>query len=83
MFCILAWVIHRSFGVFIPPTTWFRAALAAVAGYAAAATIPDDSRVMAIVALGLGFVSSAAMLVVTRELTADDWHALRRIVRRD
>ena len=34
-------------------------------------------------ALALGFVSSLGVLVITRELTADDWHALRRIVRRD
>jgi Na+-translocating ferredoxin:NAD+ oxidoreductase RnfE subunit len=78
-----AWVIYRLFGVFIPPATWLRAALAAGAGYAVASAFPSDSRMMALVALGLGFASSVAVLVVTRELTRDDWHALRRIVRRD
>jgi stage V sporulation protein B len=78
-----AWVIYRLFGVFIPPATWFRAALAAGAGFCAASAVPTDSRAMAVVALGLGFVSSVAVLVITRELTSDDWHALRRIVRRD
>lgn len=78
-----AWVIYRLFGVFIPPATWLRAALAAGAGYAVASAFPSDSRMMALVALGLGFASSLVVLVVTRELTRDDWHALRRIVRRD
>jgi stage V sporulation protein B len=78
-----AWAVYRTFGVFIPVLTWFRAALAAGAGYATAAAVPDDSALMAIVALALGFLSSLAVLVVTRELTGNDWHALRRIVRRD
>ena len=78
-----ALVLYWLFGVFVPVQTWVRAALAAGAGYAAAHAIPDHSAVLAITALGLGFVSSLAVLVITRELTADDWHALRRIVRRD
>jgi O-antigen/teichoic acid export membrane protein len=78
-----ALVLYWLFGVFVPVQTWVRAALAAGAGYAAADAIPDHSAVLAIAALGLGFVSSLAVLVITRELTADDWHALRRIVRRD
>jgi Na+-translocating ferredoxin:NAD+ oxidoreductase RnfE subunit len=78
-----AWAVYQTFGVFIPVATWIRAALAAGAGYATAAAIPDDSPAMALIALALGFTSSVAVLVVTRELTKDDWHALRRIVRRD
>ena len=77
------WVVYRSFGVFVPAQTWVRAALAAGAGYAAAAAVPHDSRVLALVALAAGFVSAVAVLLVTRELTRDDWQALRRIVRRD
>jgi hypothetical protein len=38
---------------------------------------------MALVALAAGFTSSLAVLIVTRELGADDWRALRRLVRRD
>jgi Na+-translocating ferredoxin:NAD+ oxidoreductase RnfE subunit len=78
-----AWVIYQQFGVFIPVATWVRAALAASAGYAAAAAMPHDSRLMALVALAAGFSSSVVVLVATRELTNDDWRALRRIVRRD
>ena len=78
-----AWVIHQQFGVFIPVVTWIRAALAAGAGYAAAAVVPHGSAVMALIALAVGFAASAVALVVTRELTKDDWHALRRVVRRD
>ena len=78
-----AWAVYQTFGVFIPVATWIRAALAAGAGYATAAATPDDSPAMALVALALGFTISVAVLVVTRELTKDDWHALRRIVRRD
>ena len=78
-----AWAIRHLFGVFIPIATWVRAALAAVAGYSAASAIPDDSALMAIVALGCGFLSAVAVLILSRELSQDDWHALRRIVRRD
>jgi stage V sporulation protein B len=78
-----AWVVHRLFGVFIPSSTWIRAALAAGAGYATAAAIPQGSVLLAIAALALGFVSSVAVLVLTRELSPDDWRALRRIARRD
>jgi stage V sporulation protein B len=78
-----AWVIHRLFGVFIPAATWIRAGLAAGVGYATATVIPHDSPVMALVALAVGFTSSLAVLIATRELTGDDWRALRRIVRRD
>jgi hypothetical protein len=31
----------------------------------------------------LGFAAASGALIVTRELSADDWRALRRIVRRD
>ena len=82
-FLLSAWVLHRSFGVFIPLSTWARTALAAGAGYAAAATVPHDSAVMALLALAAGFLSALAALVATRELTRDDLRALRRIVRRD
>jgi len=78
-----AWVIYQQFGVFIPVATWIRAALAAAAGYATAAAVPHGSPVMALVALALGFASAVVTLVITRELTKDDWHALRRVVRRD
>lgn len=76
-------VIHRMFGVFIPLRTWFRAALAAAAGHGAAHAFPHQSALAALAALALGFSASLVVLVVTRELVADDWHALRRIVRRD
>jgi O-antigen/teichoic acid export membrane protein len=76
-------VLYRSLGVFIPVATWLRAALAAGAGYLVAAAIPSDSRLLSIVALVLGALSSAAALVASRELTAGDWQALRRVVGRD
>jgi stage V sporulation protein B len=76
-------VIHRMFGVFIPVQTWVRAALAAATGYAAARAFPHESPFTALLALAAGFFASLSVLVVTRELVADDWRALRRIVRRD
>lgn len=76
-------VIYAMFGVFIPIQTWLRAGLAAATGYTAAHWVPDDSALFAIVALAFGFVSALLVLIITRELTSDDWHALRRIVRRD
>lgn len=78
-----AWVIHRLFGVFIPVATWIRAGLSAGAGYATAAATPHHSPLMALVALAVGFTCAVAVLVVTRELTGEDWRALRRVVRRD
>ncbi|MGB5368736.1 MAG: oligosaccharide flippase family protein [Polyangiales bacterium] len=78
-----AWVIHRMFGVFIPVSTWARAALASVAGYSAAAAVPHASAVMALLALAAGFLSALAVLLVTRELTREDWQAVRRIAVRD
>ena len=78
-----AWVIHRMFGVFIPVSTWARAALASVAGYSAAAAVPHPSAAMALLALAAGFLSALAVLLVTRELTREDWQAVRRIAVRD
>ena len=78
-----AWVIHRMFGVFIPVSTWARAALASVAGYSAAAAVPHASAAMALLALAAGFLSALAVLLVTRELTREDWQAVRRIAVRD
>ena len=78
-----AWVLRREFGVFIPVVTSLRASLAAAAGYAAAHATPHDSPLLAIVALAAGFVAALAVLILTRELSADDWRALRRIARRD
>jgi Na+-translocating ferredoxin:NAD+ oxidoreductase RnfE subunit len=78
-----AWVVYRSFGVFIPVLTWLRAALAGLLGYWVAAAVPHDSAWMTIIALILGFVSAVVVLVITRELGTDDWQALRRIASRD
>lgn len=75
--------LHRLFGVFIPVATWVRATLAAGAGWAAASATPHESALMALVALAAGFTSSLAVLIVTRELAAEDWRALRQVVRRD
>lgn len=78
-----AWVIHRTFGVFVQPATWLRSFLAAGAGYGVASMVDDGSRAMALVALLVGFVAAAVTLVITRELTARDWESLRQITRRD
>jgi stage V sporulation protein B len=78
-----ALVLHREFGVFIPVLTWVRASLAALAGFAAAHAFPHESVLFAILALGAGFAAALGVLVATRELDAEDWRALRRIIRRD
>ncbi len=78
-----ALAVRYLFGVFIPVLTWIRAALAAIVGYAVAAAVPHASPALALVALALGFAAMLVILVFTRELSADDWRALRRIVRRD
>jgi len=76
------WILYRQFGVFIPALTWLRTTLAAGAGFAVAKAIPHDSVVLAIIALAAGFGAALIVLVVTREIRADDWRALRRVVRR-
>jgi len=78
-----AWVLYRQFGVFIPAMTWVRTALGAGVGFAVARVVPHDSIVLALVALAAGFVATLGVLVMTRELGAEDWRTLRRIVRRD
>ena len=78
-----ALAVYFLFGAFIPILTWIRAALAAGVGYALAFSVPHTSPVLALGALALGFAAVVAVLVVSRELSSDDWHALRRIVRRD
>jgi len=76
------WALHRALGVIIPAATWVRAALAAGVGYAVAAAIPSDAFWLTIVALLLGALSSVAVLLVSREVTNQDWHALRGIIGR-
>jgi len=76
------WALHRALGVIIPAATWLRAALAAGAGYAVAAAIPSHTFWLTIVALLLGALSSVVVLLVSREVTNDDWQALRGIIGR-
>jgi L-asparaginase II len=77
------WAVRSQFGVFIPLATWLRAAVAAGAGYWTASAIPHDSAPEAVLALAAGFAATLAALAMSRELSADDWRALRRVVRRD
>ena len=80
---LCALVLHREVGVFVPPLTWVRAGVAAIAGYGVAHMIPHDTIPFAVAALGGGFAAALTTLVITRELGPEDWTALRRIVRRD
>ncbi len=76
-------VLYGMFGVFVPIRTWVRGGLGAWAGYATAHAFPDDSPFFAVVALVAGFSVAVAVLILTRELSSEDWSALRRIARRD
>lgn len=78
-----AWVIYKSFGVFIPILTWLRSALAGLGGYSIAAALPHDSAPMTILALLLGFATAVALLLISREFGKEDWQAFRRVARRD
>lgn len=75
--------VRVRFGAFIPMTTWARGAAATAAAFFAAHAIPNDSPVLAIVALAAGFIAALAVLVLTRELTLTDWAALKQITRRN
>ena len=78
-----AGVLYQQFGVFIPLLTWLRAGAAAAAGFAAARALPGDSAALAVGALAAGFFAVLVVLVATREVDAEDWRALKRVVRRD
>lgn len=75
--------IRIIFGASIPLTTWIRSAVAAAIGYAVAATVPHESALLTLLALASGSAAALGVLVATKELTSEDWRALRRIVRRD
>ena len=77
------WVVRSQFGVFIPVVTWLRAGAAAAAGYLAASAVPHESVPSAILALSAGFAVTLLVLLVTRELSTEDWRALRRVASRD
>ena len=74
------WVIRQLFGVFIPTLTWVRALFAGALGFLVSASVPDSSPAMAVLALAAGFAAYLLGLVVTRELTTEDWKALRGVV---
>jgi stage V sporulation protein B len=78
-----AGVLYWQFGAFIPLLTWIRAGAAAAAGFATAHALPHDSAVFAVGALAAGFLVVLAVLVATREISAEDWRALKRVARRD
>jgi stage V sporulation protein B len=76
-------ILYKQFGVFIPIVTWIRGGLASALGYTAAHALPHQTLVGAVVALAAGLLATLATLVATRELSGNDWAALRRIVQRD
>ena len=78
-----AWVIYRAVRGFHPRRDLAPSRLCGGRRVRDGAAVPHGSPFMALVALALGFASAVATLVITRELTNDDWHALRRVVRRD
>jgi O-antigen/teichoic acid export membrane protein len=75
--------IYALFGVFIPALTWLRGAAAAVVGYATAFWFPSSSPPLALGALAVGFSAALVVLLATGEVSAKDWLAFKRIVRRD
>lgn len=76
-----ATAVYVRFGAFIRPTTLVRTALAAAAGFFAAHVMPHDSALLALAALAIGFLTALAVLVLTRELTRNDWDTLKQIAR--
>ncbi|MEM7437094.1 MAG: lipopolysaccharide biosynthesis protein [Myxococcota bacterium] len=78
-----AMAVRGLFGVFVPPLTWLRAAAAGFAGFWVASAFPDDSPLVAIVALAAGFGAALLALILTRELSRADWDAVRQVTRRE
>ncbi len=75
--------LYARFRVAIPIRTWARAAFAAAVGYVVAHAVPTESPLWAIAALGAGFVAVLTTLIVTGELSREDWSRLRAALARN
>ena len=75
-------IVYRTFGTFLPPLSAVRGTVAGVAAFGCAHVIPHDTVLGAMAALAGGFFAYGAVLVVLRELSANDLAILRRILGR-
>lgn len=73
-------LVYRAFGAFIPPASVLRGTLAAAVGAFVARVVPHESRIMAIVALALGFAAYGVALVIVREITSAEITHVRALV---
>ncbi|MEM9189501.1 MAG: polysaccharide biosynthesis C-terminal domain-containing protein [Myxococcota bacterium] len=74
--------VYRRFGTYLAPLTVLRVGFAGAAGFGAAHVVPHGSRGLAILALAVGTLAYALVLVVTRELGRRDIDAARQVLER-
>ena len=79
---VVAVVVYRQFGTFMPLWSVVRGVVAAIAAWLVAHSIPHESAVMALVALASGLVVYLVSLVVLRELGRSELEALKAVVAR-
>ncbi|MCA9604109.1 MAG: hypothetical protein KC619_00820, partial [Myxococcales bacterium] len=75
-------LVYRAFGTFVPVLSVVRGLVAGAIGFGVARVIPHGSAVMAVVALGGGFLAYLTTLAITRELGKEELAALRRVLKR-
>jgi hypothetical protein len=77
----MAYAVYARFRTFIAPLSVARALLAALAAYFVAHALGQAGKLQTLVAGVLGVVSYLAVLVVTREVTRQDFSALVSVAR--
>lgn len=79
---VIALMVYRAFGTFLPPLSALRSIVAGAAGFGVARVIPHASALSALGALIGGFAAYGLVLVITREIGPSELEALRRVLRR-
>ena len=78
----VAVVVHQRFQAFLPVFSVIRALIAAAVAGFVASIVPEGSKLLALLALALGFGVYGIMLVLTREITRDEIAAVMNVLRR-
>ncbi len=79
---LAAFAVRRGLGAWVPWSTVWRALVAAAVGFLVAHWVPHTSRLTALLSLVSGGVGYVLALGVLRELGAEEWRLLRRVLGR-
>ncbi|MEM9071322.1 MAG: hypothetical protein AAGE52_22640 [Myxococcota bacterium] len=80
-FVLAASVVYAQFRALFHPLTVLRAAIAAALAWVTAYAIPHQTRLMALVALVVGFLAFGLALALLREITRRDLDGIRNALR--